>query len=44
MHTGFWWKARKKRLLRRLRHSWEDNIKMDLREKVQGGMDWINLA
>jgi hypothetical protein len=29
---------------RRPRGSWEDNIKMDLREVGWGGMDWINLA
>jgi hypothetical protein len=28
----------------RLRHRWEDNIKMDLQEVGCGGMDWINLA
>jgi hypothetical protein len=32
------------RLLGRSRHRWEDNIKMDLREIVWGGMDWIHLA
>jgi hypothetical protein len=26
------------------RHSWEDHIKMYLRETGWGGMDWINLA
>jgi hypothetical protein len=33
-----------KRSLRRLRHRWEDNIKMDLIEIGWGGMDWIHLA
>jgi hypothetical protein len=33
-----------KRPLRRPRHRWEDNIKMDLGEIVGGGMDWIDLA
>jgi hypothetical protein len=33
-----------KRPLGRLRHKWEDNIKMDLREIWWGGMDWIDLA
>jgi hypothetical protein len=28
----------------RPRHRWEDNIKMDLREVVWGGIDWIDLA
>ena len=30
--------------LRRLRHRWEDNIKIDLQEVGCGGMDWIELA
>jgi hypothetical protein len=25
-------------------HGWDDNIRMDLREIVWEGMDWINLA
>jgi hypothetical protein len=33
-----------KRPLGRPRRRWEDNIKMDLREIVWGGMDWIDLA
>ncbi|KAJ4450642.1 hypothetical protein ANN_02071 [Periplaneta americana] len=33
-----------KRPLGRLRCSWEDNIKMDLREVGYDGRDWINLA
>ena len=33
-----------KRPLRRLRHKWEDNIKMDLQEVLCGGVDWIELA
>jgi hypothetical protein len=33
-----------KRPLRRPRHRWENNNKMDLREVGWGGMDWINLA
>ena len=32
-----------KRILGRPRHSWEDNIKMDLPE-VGGGGDWMELA
>jgi hypothetical protein len=32
-----------KRPLGRPRHSWEDNIKMDLREIGWNGMDWIGL-
>ena len=30
--------------LGRPRQRWEDNIKMDLEEMGQGGMDWIDLA
>jgi hypothetical protein len=33
-----------KRPLRRLRHRWEDNIKMDLREICINGANWIQLA
>jgi hypothetical protein len=33
-----------KRPLGRPKRSWMDNIKMDLREIVWGGMDWIDLA
>jgi hypothetical protein len=33
-----------KRLLERSRNRWVDHIKMDLREKGWGGMDWIDLA
>jgi hypothetical protein len=33
-----------KRLLRRPRRRWEDNIRMDFREIGWGGMDWIYLA
>jgi hypothetical protein len=32
------------RLLGRPRHRWEDNIKVDLREKGWGVMEWIHLA
>jgi hypothetical protein len=33
-----------KRPLERPRRRWVDNIKMDLREIVWGGMDWIDLT
>jgi hypothetical protein len=33
-----------RRPLGRLRHRWEDNIKMDLREIGWGSMGWIDLA
>jgi hypothetical protein len=37
-------KPKGKRLLRRPRHRWVGNIKMDLREMGWDGMDWIDLA
>jgi hypothetical protein len=33
-----------KRPLRRPRHGWEGDFKMDLQEVGWGGMDWIALA
>jgi hypothetical protein len=33
-----------KRPLRRPRHRWVENIKIDLRERGWGGMDWIDLV
>jgi hypothetical protein len=33
-----------KRPFERLRHRWEDNIKMDLQEMRCGVIDWIDLA
>jgi hypothetical protein len=33
-----------KRPLRRPRRRWMDNIKMDLREKGWGSMEWMDLA
>jgi hypothetical protein len=33
-----------KRPLGRPRRSWEDGIRMDLRETVFGGVDWIRLS
>ena len=33
-----------KRPIGRLRHRWEDNIKVDLQEVGCGGIDWIELA
>jgi hypothetical protein len=32
MHICFWWEGRGRRALGRHRRSWENNIKMDLRE------------
>jgi hypothetical protein len=37
-------KPERKRPLGKLRRSWMDNIKTDLREIGWGGMDWIDLA
>jgi hypothetical protein len=37
-------KPERKRPLRRPRHRWEDDIKMDLQEVGYGCMDWIKLA
>jgi hypothetical protein len=37
-------KPEKKRLLGRHRHSWDDNIRMDLREVGLEVVDWIRLA
>jgi len=36
--------AEERRQLGRPKRSWEDNIKMDLREVGCGGIDWIDLA
>ena len=33
-----------KRPFGRIRHTWEDNLKMDLQKVGMGGMDWIELA
>jgi hypothetical protein len=41
MHIGYWWESQE---VRRPIRRWVDNIKMDLREIGQGGMDWIDLA
>ena len=38
------WNPEGKRRLRRPRHRWEDNIKMNLQEVGCGGIDWIDLA
>ena len=37
-------KSEGKRLPGRPRHSWEDNIEIDIQEVEYGGMDWIELA
>jgi hypothetical protein len=38
------WRPEGRRPPGRLRRRWEDNIKMDLREKGFGDVDWIHLA
>jgi len=37
-------KPKGRRLFGRLRHRWENNIKMDFQEVGCGDMDWIDLA
>jgi len=37
-------KSEEKRPLGRPKHTWEDNIQMDLQEVGCGGVDWIELA
>jgi hypothetical protein len=44
MHKILVGKPEGKRPLGIPRRMWEDNIKMDLREIVWSGMDWIDLA
>jgi len=39
VYRGFWWGN----LRERIRHRWEDNIKMDLWKVGCGGLDWIKL-
>jgi hypothetical protein len=41
---GFDGKARRKRPLGRPRRSWEDGIRMDLREIGWGSVEWIQLV
>jgi hypothetical protein len=42
--VGFEGKPEGKRTLRRTRHRWEDNIKMDLQDVGCGGVEWIELV
>jgi hypothetical protein len=47
LYTGFWWGNGEpvgKRPLGRLRHRWEDDIKMDLKEVGCVGLERIELA
>jgi hypothetical protein len=43
MHTEIWWRNLK-RPLRKPRHRWEDNIRMDLREIGWDVVDWMHLV
>jgi len=36
--------SEEKRQLGKRRHRWDDNIKMDLKDTVSEGVDWIDLA
>jgi hypothetical protein len=38
------WRSESRRLLRRPRSRWEDNIKMEIRDTVVDGVTWIRLA
>jgi len=44
VHTGFGGESERKRPLGRLRHRWEDSMKLDLQEVGCDVMDWIDLA
>jgi len=44
VHRGFVGRPEGKRSLGRRRHSWQDNIKMELREIGIDGANWIQLA
>jgi hypothetical protein len=44
VYRVLFWRPERKRLLGRPRPSWEDNIKMDLREIWIDGANWIRLA
>jgi hypothetical protein len=45
MHTEFWSKKLEgKTQLGRLRHRWEDAVKMDLRDIGWEDMNWIHLV
>jgi hypothetical protein len=37
-------KPERKRPLRRLRHRWENNVRMNLKEMVWVSVDWIHLS
>ena len=45
-YTGLMWKPAGKKVLRRPRHKWEDNIKIGLKDRICRGNHelWIQLA
>ena len=44
MCTEFWWgKLKRMRPLGKPRSRWKNNIKIDLKEFVNGGIHWIDL-
>jgi hypothetical protein len=43
-HVGFGLESQGKEPLRKPRHMWVDNNKLDLGGRRWGGMDWIGLA
>jgi hypothetical protein len=44
VYRVFVWRSEGKRTLGRPRHRWEDNIKMDVRDRNIDGENWIQLA
>jgi hypothetical protein len=45
MHTKFWFESlRRREYFGSLRHRWEKNIKIDLKDICCEHMDWIHLA
>jgi hypothetical protein len=44
MHTELWSENLKERSLGKPRHGLEDNIRMNLREMVWEGVDWMHLV
>jgi len=43
-HRALMGRPEGKRTFGRPRHRWKDNIKLDIKEVGQGGMNWIDLA
>jgi hypothetical protein len=44
IHTKCGRKTLREETTQKTRHKWEDNIRMDLRERGWEGVDWIHLA